>query len=235
MLKISIHSGLLQSQCVANQLAVLDIAYEKKAYLADYLVALSLRGAGELVPAYVKEHPRWSASLWDLVARALAQVLYRSKQIPPSAKVDRRCAYATRICATIERLTASDRGIELGTVEILQRGKQRGLYTATFDEDILGKRTADFEFGCKALNPAELLLRAICQTYFKSDLLGPAPALIVPPFMDIEGTPRFHIAALDEPAFTGFRRYREERKTTDAPGMESLPRKEDYQRFLLES
>jgi len=235
MLKISIHSGLLEGQCVANQLAVLDIAYQKKAYLSDYLVALSLRGAGELTPASVKEHPRWSASLWDLVARALGQVLYQGKPIPPSAKVDRRCAYATRICATIERLTASDRGIELGNVEILQRGRQRGLYTATFEEDILGKRTAEFEFGCKALNPAELLLRAICHAYFKSDVLGPTPELIVPPFMDIDGTRRFHIAALDEPAFTGFRRYWEERKGADASGLDSLPREDDYKRFLLES
>lgn len=235
MLKISIHSGLLEGQCVANQLAVLDIAYQKKGYLSDYLVALSLRGAGEVPPAYVKQHPRWSASLWDLIARALGQVLYQSNQIPPSVKVDRRCAYATRICATIERLTASDRGIELGNVEILQRGRQRGMYTATFDEDILGKRTAEFEFGCKALNPAELLLRAICHAYFKSDVLGPTPELINPTSMDIDGTPRFHIAALREPAFTGFRRYRDEHKTTDAPGMESLPRKEDYQHFLLKS
>lgn len=232
MLRVTVHSGALATRSAANQLAVLDIAYKKKAALADYLVALSLRGSGELAPAVVHKYPRWSASLWDLTARALAQVLYRADQIPPSAKVDRRCAYATKICASIERLTATDRGIELATVEILQRGKQRGLYTATFDEDVLGSRSCEFEYGCKALNPAELLLRAICWTYFKTDVLGSKPALILPPSMVIEGVDRFHVAALDEPALTGFRRYQADSK--DSSATEDLPCATDYVRFLME-
>lgn len=232
MLRVTVHSGALATRSAANQLAVLDIAYKKKAALADYLVSLYLRGSGELAPAVVQKYPRWSASLWDLTARALAQVLYRADQIPPSAKVDRRCAYATKICASIERLTATDRGIELATVEILQRGKQRGLYTATFEEDVLGSRSSEFEYGCKALNPAELLLRAICWTYFKTDVLGPKPALILPPSMVIDGVDRFHVAALDEPALTGFRRYQTDGKESSAP--EDLPCATDYVRFLME-
>lgn len=235
MLKIAIHSGTLDQRSIANQLAVLDIAYQKKSYLADYLVALSLRGSGELAPAIVQHYPRWSASLWDLTARALGQVLYRAPQIPPSAKVDRRCAYATRICAVIERMTANDCGLELATVEILQRGKQRGLYTAVFDEDVLGSRSVEFEYGCKALNPAELLLRAICWAYFKTDVLGRMPALILPPSLAIEGEDRFHVAALDEPALTGFQRYQADGHIKDAEGMENLPRAKDYVRFLMES
>lgn len=235
MLKVTIHSGSLSTRDIANQLAVLDIAYQEKAPLADYLVALSLRGSGELAPAVVTKYPRWSSSLWALIARALAQVLYRAAQIPPSSKVDRRCAYATRICASIEGLTATDRGLELGTVEILQRGKQRGLYTATFEEDVLGPRTAEFEYGCKALNPAELLMRAICWTYFKADGLGPKPALILPPTMTIDGVDRFHVAALDEPAMTGFRRFQANGCAPADAGLEELPRATDYVRFLMES
>jgi hypothetical protein len=192
---------------VANQLAVLDIAYQKKAALADYIVALSLRGIGELAPAAVLNYPRWSASVWDLVARALAQALYRADQIPASDKADRRCAYATRICASIERMTAGERGHEVGTVEILPDGARRGVYTAMFDDDVLGPRRAQFEYGCKALNPAELLMRAICWTYYGIDVLGPIPKLILPPALKIEGIERFHLAALDEPALTEFQRY----------------------------
>lgn len=234
MLKITLHSGSLDERTVANQLAVLDIAYHRKAALADYLVALSLRGTGEIAPAIVTQYPRWSTGLWDLIARALAQVLYRADHIPPSAPPDRRCAYATRICASIERLTANEHGLELGTVEILQTAK-RGRYTALFDEDVFGTRNAEFEYGCKAMNPAELLLRAICWTYFDTDVLGPKPALILPPSMAIEGVQRFHVAALDEPAMSGFQRYQAAGHVKVDAGMEGLPRAEDYVLFLMKS
>lgn len=234
MLKVSVHAGMLEERSIANQLAVLDIAYQKKSYLADYLVALSLRSVGELAPALVMQYPRWSASVWDLTARALAQVMYRSDRVPPSSKVDRRCAYATRVCATIERMTAEDRGLEIGNVEILQHGNKRGLYTASFDEDILGPRTTEFEYGCKSLNHAELLLRAICWAYFQSEVLGPPPALAIPVPLKIDGTDRFHVASLVEPAMTGFRRYQADGCIKDDPGMEHLPRAQDYVRFLVE-
>lgn len=234
MLRVSIHAGNLQERSLGNQLAVVDIAYQKKAPLADYLVGLSLRGSGEVAPAFVQKYPRWSGSLWDLTARSLAQLLYRADQVPPSHKADRRCAYATRLCATIERLTSEDRGLELGTAEILQRDKQRGRYTALFDEDVLGTRSAEFEYGCKSLNPAELLLRAICWAYFKADVLGPKPALILPPTMRIEGADRFHIAALNEPAMTGFRRYQIMCNLKSQAPADDLPNAEHYVRFLME-
>jgi hypothetical protein len=234
MLKATIHSGLLASRSVANQLAVLDVAYQKKSALADYVVALSLRGIGELAPAFVGSYPRWSASVWDLVARALAQTLYRADQIPASDKADRRCAYATRVCASIERMTAGGRGHEVGTVEILQDGARRGVYTATFDEDVLGPRSAQFEYGCKALNTAELLMRAICWAYYDTDLVGPMPKLILPPALKIDGVERFHLAALDEPALTEFQRYQAIHAKVGAEPVSNLPRAEDYVRFLME-
>src|ERR1043165_7803340 len=75
MLRMTIHAGLLAERTDANQLAVLDIAYQKRAPLADYVVALTLRKQGELEPACVANYPRWSGSLWDLTARALTRVL----------------------------------------------------------------------------------------------------------------------------------------------------------------
>lgn len=234
MLKVTIHSGLLSSRNEANQLAVLDVAYKKKSALADYVVALSLRGSGEVAPAFVRSYPRWSASAWDLVARALAQPLYRADQIPASSKPDRRCAYATRICAAVERMTATGRRHEVGTVEILQEGARRGVYTATFDEDVLGHRCSQFEYGCKALNPAELLLRALCWSYFGTDILGPMPKLILPPALKIEGVERFHLAALDEPALTEFQRYQAGHNKLGTELVDNLPRAEDYVRFLME-
>ncbi|MGB9109845.1 MAG: hypothetical protein WCC39_14280 [Telluria sp.] len=234
MLKVTVHSGLLASRSEANQLAVLDVAYQKKSALADYVVALSLRGSGEVSPAFVRNYPRWSASVWDLVARALAQTLYRADQIPPSAKPDRRCAYATRICASIERMTAEGRGHEVGTVEILQESDRRGVYTAMFDEDVLGPRRNQFEYGCKALNPAELLMRAICWTYFDKDVIGPIPKLLLPTSLKMDGLDYFHLAALDEPALTEFQRYRAHHAKLGAQPLNNLQRAEDYVRFLME-
>lgn len=234
MLKLTVHSGLLSSRNEANQLATLDVAYQKRSALADYVVVLSLRGSGEVSPAFVRNYPRWSASVWDLVARALAQTLYRVDQIPPSTKPDRRCAYATRICASIERMTAAGRGHEVGTVEIQQDGGRRGLYTAVFDEEVLGQRRAQFEYGCKALNPAELLMRAICWTYYGDDVIGPIPKLLLPTSLKMDGVDYFHLAALDEPASTEFQRYQAYHAKPGAEPLNNLQRAEDYVRFLME-
>ncbi len=230
MLKVSVHTGDLELRTLANQVAVLDIAYAKQEAVADYMVALSLQRSGEMAPAKVAAYPRWSASLWDLVARALAQALYRTDTPPRSDKADRRCAYATRLCAVIERATANSRGVELGTMQLTQTG-QRGHYRAVFREDILGERSGEFDYGCKDLNPAELLMRAICWALFGSDVPGPKPKLIIPPVLSIDGVDRFHIAALDEPARTGFQRYLAVRSHPDADC--AMPAAADYVRFLM--
>lgn len=230
MLKVTVHTGTLDEREAANQVAVLDIAYAKHEAIADYWVALSLQRSGETAPTKLVGYPRWSASLWDLVARALAQALYRTDMPPAADKADRRCAYATRLCAVIERATANSRGVELGSMQLLQTGR-RGHYRTEFIEDILGARAGEFEYGCKDLNPAELLMRAICWAYFGQDVPGPRPALIVPPAIRVDGMDRFHIAALDEPALTGFRRHLALHKPAEADNQ--LPAAEDYVRFLM--
>lgn len=230
MLKVSIHTGNLEQRSLSNQVAVLDIAYIKQEAIADYAIALSLQRSGEIAPAKLSNYPRWSASVWDLVARALSEVLYRTSTPPASQKADRRCAYATRLCASVERITAKARGVEIATAEIQQADK-RGHYRAVFEEDILGQRVGGFDYGCKDLDPSELLMRAICWTYFGTDVPGPKPKLILPPSMVIDGVDRFHIAALEEPARTGFRRYLAQRSPDDS--IPELPAAEDYVHFLM--
>lgn len=231
MLKVILYSGVLEERNPGKQLAVLDIAYSKKEALADYLVALSLRGVGEVAPDQVKSYPRWSASLWDLVARGLTRVLYRADQAPAGRTPDRRCAYATRLCAVIERSTLEGTGAELGTAQIIQTGTQRGFYTVQLEEDILGRHSATFAYGLKSLNPADLLLRAICWALHGTDVLGPRPGLILAPSMRIDGVDRIHVDALREPARTGFERYRAVHPRAAAP--EPMALAEDYVRFLM--
>lgn len=231
MLRVSLHTGLLEDRSVHNQLGLLDIAYQKHEAMADYLVGLTLRNFGEMAPNVLSDYPRWSASLWDLVARSLGRVLYNADQVPAADKPDRRCAYATRMCAVIEGSTAQRRGRELGTVEVLQSIGQRGTYTATFTEDITGPRVAQFDYGSKKLNPADLLLRAICHALYGHDTLSRRPKLILPPSAKIDGVHRFDIESLAEPARTGFRRFLAERFPTQEPL--ALPRAEDYVTFLM--
>lgn len=233
MIRVIIFSGDLASRNPGKQLAVLDIAYAKQAQLSNYLVALSLRGVGEVVPDAVSNYPRWSASLWDLIARALTRVLYRNDQAPALDKPDRRCAYATHICAVIEKATLAERGVELGTVEIAQDSGLRGHYTVNFTEDILGPREAHFEYGLKSLNPADLLLRAICWSLYGKDNLGPMPRLMLPPTLKLGGVEHFHLEALSEPAKTGFLRHIS--ASAGAPATpDPMPKAEAYVHFLIE-
>lgn len=208
MLRISIHSSDAKGINAGNQLAQLDIAYARQAPVADYVVGIAIRGVGEVEPDKVLNYPRWAGSVWDLVARALTRLLYRADEAPPGRTPDRRCAYTTKLCAIVERVSPEGPYAEVANVEILQAGGKRGMYLARFEEDILGKREATFAYGLKSLSYPELLLRAICHAYFGKDTLGPRPALILPPTMKVNSEEVFDVESLREPARTGFLRYR---------------------------
>lgn len=230
MLKVYIHSGLLSTRNLGNQLATLDIAYSKRAFLADYLVAMNIKGAGEVPPDTVTNYPRWSASLWDLVVRALTRILYRDDCAKPTRYVDRRCAYATKMCIVVERSTLDDQGMVLATGEILHIEGKRGHYVVNLDEDILGRYSATFQYGMKHLQHADLVLRALCWALYGQDTPGKRPALLIPPTVNVEGVNRFHIDALPQPARTGFNRYRAPLGAAEAP--DPMPSMDDYALFL---
>lgn len=231
MLKVFIHSGTLDTRCVGNQLAILDIAYAKRHYLADYLVAMTVKGQGEVAPDSVLAYPRWSASLWDLIARALTRVLYRNDQPPPAGPVDRRCAYATKLCVVVERATLDDQGMVLASGEIVQIEGKRGHYVVNLEEDILGRHSATFTYGKKSLQHADLVLRALCWALYQRDTLGKRPALLVPNALKVDGVDRFHIDSLPQPARTGFDRYRAPMGSAEPP--DPMPKVDDYIRFLV--
>lgn len=96
-------------------------------------------------------------------------------------------------------------------LEVCRRGSQRGPYTVDLQADLAGSTSAQFEYGCKVLNSAGLVLRSICWALYGSDQLGPSPALILPPAMRIDGEDRFHLAALPQlaaaPDYIAFLRY----------------------------
>lgn len=231
MLRLHIHTGDLDARSQANQVATVDIAYLKKEALSDYLVHMTARGQGEVNPDRVLQYPRWSASLWDLVARGLTRVMYQSDQPPPSQKPDKRCAYATRLCAVLERDDLESQGVLLGTVEIAQIPGQRGHYQAALNADITGRQEGKFAYGAKRLDLVDLLLRGLCSALYGKDTLGPLPGLILPPAVRIEGEDRFHVEALPEPAKTGFARFLALSGKPDASN--PLARAEHYVEFLM--
>ena len=232
MLRVLLHTGHLSTRNPGNLLATLDVAYKKQETWSDYSVAFALKGTGVVQSEEITGYPRWAGSVWDLIARALTRILYRADQAPACLTPDRRCAYATRLCALVERSTGDSRGVELASVEISQVGNQRGVYTAIFKEDILGERGASFTYGLKSLQAPDLLLRAICWAYFDKDILGERPALILPASVKINGVDQFDANALPEPAKTGFQRYRGVNfPTTNAPGQ--MAKAEDYVAFLM--
>lgn len=230
MLKVYIHTGTLDTRKLGNQLAVLDIAYAKRGLLADYTVAMNIKGVGEVQPDTVLSYPRWSASLWDLVARALTRILYRADQAPPTQAVDRRCAYATKLCFVVEQATMGEQGLVLASGEIVQMEGKRAHYVVNLQEDILGRLSATFTYGMKTLQHADLVLRALCWALYGKDTLGKRPALLIPPTVKVEGVDRFHIDALPQPARTGYDRHRSPLGVAAAP--DPMPTVDAYASFL---
>jgi hypothetical protein len=78
MLRVSFHAGLPSQASRYNRLGWLDIGYAKLSPIANYKVFLFEAGIGGREPVYLDNYPRWSASLWDLVARAMALAYWRA-------------------------------------------------------------------------------------------------------------------------------------------------------------
>lgn len=222
MLRVTVHAGRLADISAANRLDWLDIGYEKLDAFADYKVVLFNIGVGATPPAMLWRYPRWSTSLWDLVARGIVtavnpprpepkpgepvapEVLYAIEQVP------KRFAFAGAISAAIEHHPSSGRvGRRLASMEIVQRGA-RGCYRATVEEDLWPARsTLAFHFRPKFLRPIDLVLQgALMHLTGSLDAMPPRPPLILPgvPAM-VDGKPYVMIHLVREPARTGFLRW----------------------------
>lgn len=168
---------------------------------------------GAMPPVPLYEYPRWSASLWDLVARAIALGLREhadclDEEVPAVTSRRRRSAFADRICAFIEhRSVHKEARRTLATVEIEQFEKRRSTYVATFKEDTAGDRevkTTPFDFRPDRLRPAELLLHACLAKFGEKDRLPPRPLLYMPSVVEYAGKKYIQVDRLAEPARTGF-------------------------------
>lgn len=216
MLRVTIHAGRLKTASRFNVTNILDIGYEKLHPVADYKVVLFSAGVGATPPVSLLCYARWSASLWDLVARALALTLSSdiqkpSERVPAFEEGGKRAAFATAICALIEHFAAGDetRRTTLGTAEVVQDSRVRCLYDAAFTEDTMPSVQANpFMFAPKFLRPAELLLRAcLMRLTGNQDQMPLRPPLARATAVVRDGRPFVPIHELPEPARTGFLRW----------------------------
>lgn len=209
MLSVSIHAATPERAGRFNRLARLDIVYEQLSPVADYKVVLLERNCDVLPPRRLRSYPRWSSSLWDLVARAAAIAL---PEEPPAAEVvpafepgGKRCAYIREMTAILEH-SANDVRNTLGVVFIKQASRHRGHYLASFEEHTVKPCRAErFEFAPAFFRPTELLLHACLHRLTGTAELPPRPGLCAPPAVIVDDVPHIQVHQLVEPARTGFR------------------------------
>lgn len=242
MLRVNIHAGRYEDASQGNLTDWIDIAYERQNVVADYKVLLFCTGVGAKDPYVLKSYPRWSTSLWDLVARAIAISLMPGTnpdggELAPVVR-GKHVAYAEKMCAILRYTTtvgAKER--ELGSMQIRRFKKGRGVYQATLHEDLQPSRSAlPFVFAPSFLRPAELVLRAATVALTGDHArLPPRPPLQMPRTEIVSGTKHVPIHRLREPARTGFLRWLHAQGRAPAahPGARlGIVPDADFQKFL---
>jgi hypothetical protein len=209
MLKVSLHAGPLSGISQFNQLGRLDIGYDTLAPKATYKAVLFARGEGAMPLARLEGYPRWSGSIWDLVARSVALSLTTREELMPTAEPAERPAYAEELCAVIDHVP---RGVEryrsrLGTAVLLKAGR-KGCYRASLQEDCFDDRPeVFFTHRPKRLVHWDLLARAINWSLANREHLPARPQLVAPPTRLEGGKEMVALDDLPEPARTGFERW----------------------------
>lgn len=209
MLKVTLHAGCSTKATFLNCLGWLELRYDKLAPIATYQGLLVAHGTGAMEPVAIENYPRWSGSLWALVARALALSLNRKLELgeePPPAS---RCAFATALSAVIEHWPSGPRPHRrrLGALEVVQAGR-RGQYRAHLTEDILDTESSPtFTYTPVRLTHWALALRGCAWALTGRSALPAVPAFIAPETIQVDGKPMLPIGRLLEPARTGFLRW----------------------------
>jgi hypothetical protein len=215
MLRVSIHAGPLRDINRFNRVDWLDIGYDKLDAAANYKIVLFNVGEGATPVIPLLNYPRWSASLWDLTARAIALALSpdpknRKEEVDPVEPRGKRYAYAREVSVVIQHLpNAGLRIRNVGSMQIRQCSVTKGFYQAQIEEDLMPSiTTKQFAFMPKFLRPAELVMRtALVGLTGSFDKMPPRPPAQLPTAEEIDGRPQVAIHKIPEPARTGFIRW----------------------------
>lgn len=208
MLKVSLHQAAPAHVSAQNVLGRLDIGYAKLEASADYKLVMTLAGLGELAPARLTGYPRWSANVWDLVARAICICMNR-REVLEGDFTGRRGAFIENMSAVIEHWPdgVDTRRSTVGTAHIQMR-RRRCEYIASFHDDILGTSNSTvFTHAPKGLNAWDLLARAYAWTAHEKFELPPRPTLYTPIPVQQDEKSFVCLDTVAEPASTGILRW----------------------------
>lgn len=216
MLRVSVHAGHPSGVSRYNRSDWLDIGYERLDADAVYKIVLFQAGIGACEAVLLKGYPRWSGSLWDLVARSIAMALWpeetgQQERVEPAQYAEgQRIAFAKHTTAIVTHLpeqgTASR---EIATMLIAHSPKALGVYRASVDEDTRDRQSVSpFLFAPAVLSPIELVLRtALFMLHGSIDTLPARPPLVLPP-RDEEADKKYvRLSRVTEPARTGLTRW----------------------------
>ncbi len=190
MFKVTLHSGVVKKVALHNMLGRLDFGYEKLAAVATYKSELFVCGVGSLNLRYLENYPRWSSSIWDLIARLVTVGLYTQEKLPtlPSSAAANG-AYMRSLCAVVEHWADGEetRRAQVATAQ-LSMGVRPCDYVCELFDDLTGTRTSpQFRHAPEVLQPWDLLARAVSWTEAGQSSLPARPPLRVPPVFEEDG------------------------------------------------
>src|ERR1700733_9583240 len=109
MLRLSTHAGPLKAMSRFNRLDWVEIGYETLNRHADYKVVLFEVGNGARPQVVLRNYPRWSGSVWDLVARSIALALSPDPSQPqelaqPARWGEKKFAFVEVMSAVVQHI-----------------------------------------------------------------------------------------------------------------------------------
>ncbi len=210
MLKISLHYATPSTINERNVLGRLDIAYARLDATADYKALMFITGVGEQAPIRLEKYPRWSASIWDLVARVVCLGLSQTEATwPAELPYVRKCAFIDDMTAVIEHCPDGDdtRRAVVATAHV-RRSHRKGHYTAVFTSDLHAPmQSTVFTHTPLGLTPWDLLTRAYAWTVHERFELPPRPLLYTPIPVQQGDQSLVPLETVREPARTGVLRW----------------------------
>lgn len=248
MIKLSIFAGPLESANLHNRLAWLDLAYHEVRPYASYKACLFQSGQGCSPTVLLRSYPRWSSSIWDLMARVISLCLnVQGKEegqdlevLPEPIGGSKAVAFAEEISATVEH-HAGGKVTRIRTVctMSIKRGRKKGSYVASLTDN-MGQSFEGIEvvYRPSVFQPALLVAKVACQhLHGDSNKLPTRPLLVLPRPQAEKGYNWICVHAVREPAKSGFLRWLSESKipliTSDLYG--EVVDADYYAQFLTES
>jgi len=210
MLKVTLHAGKPSAVSHFNLLGRLDIGYSRLDARADYKALLFTAGLGESPPVSLLDYPRWSASIWDLVARMVCLSISHKEAVWPEEMPNaRKGAFIENLSVVVEHWPdgLQTRRSQVASAHIAMTSR-RCNYRATFTDDILGSQTSQvFRHTPNILMAWDLLTRAYAQLATDTFALPARPTLYTPIPFDDAGKSYVSLDTVQEPARTGCLRW----------------------------